>query len=210
MIHVCLVDGYVLMREGVKKILADSKNINVVDEASTGKELIDKLSNNVWDVLILAIALPDRSGLDLIKEIKKKQPTLPILVLSFYDEDQYGYRAFKSGASGFLNKNASPVLLKKAICKLAKGGKYISSDLAEKLTVYLGSQKYEYSYNILSDREFEVVKMIGFGKSSKEIALKLGISNKTVSTYRARIKLKLNLDNNAEIIKYCIEHQLFD
>lgn len=208
MIKVCLVDDHRIMREGLKKILSDSKDIVVVDEAGNGQELFEKMDNQEWDVLVLDISLPDRSGLDLLKEIKRRQSSIPVLILSMHNEDQYGYRAFQAGASGYLTKDIVPNLLCSAIYKLAKGKKYVSPNLAEKLATYLACHKKMHSYDSISDREFEVLILIGSGKSPTEIAADLSLSIKTISTYRARILDKLNLNNNSDIIHYCIQHQL--
>ena len=209
MIKVCLVDDHRIMLEGLKKILSDSKDdIVVVDEASNGQELLGKIDNQSWNVLVLDISLPDRSGLDLLKEIKRRQNSLPVLILSMHNEDQYGYRAFQAGASGYLSKDIVPNLLSTVICKLAKGEKYVSPSLAEKLVTYLAFHKKMHSYDSISDREFEVLILIGSGKSPTEIAAQLSLSIKTISTYRTRILDKLNLNNNSDIIHYCIQHQL--
>ncbi len=209
MIKVCLVDDHRIMLEGLKKILSDSKDdIVVVDEASNGQELLGKIDNQSWNVLVLDISLPDRSGLDLLKEIKRRQNSLPVLILSMHNEDQYGYRAFQAGASGYLSKDIVPNLLSTVICKLAKGEKYVSPSLAEKLVTYLAFHKKMHSYDSISDREFEVLIFIGSGKSPTEIAAQLSLSIKTISTYRTRILDKLNLNNNSDIIHYCIQHQL--
>ncbi len=209
MIKVCLVDDHRIMLEGLKKILSDSKDdIVVVDEASNGQELLGKIDNQSWNVLVLDISLPDRSALDLLKEIKRRQNSLPVLILSMHNEDQYGYRAFQAGASGYLSKDIVPNLLSTVICKLAKGEKYVSPSLAEKLVTYLAFHKKMHSYDSISDREFEVLILIGSGKSPTEIAAQLSLSIKTISTYRTRILDKLNLNNNSDIIHYCIQHQL--
>lgn len=210
MIKICIVDDHAIMREGLKKMFLDLESIEVVDEAGSAQELLEKLPRANWDVLILDISLPDRSGIDLLKEIKKQQSKVAILVLTMHDEEQYGFRAFKAGASGFLTKDTVGDLLITAIMKVARGEKYISPNLAEKLVTMISSFETESSLDLLSDREFEVLSLMGAGKLISEIAKQLSLSVKTVSTYRSRILSKLNLQNNAEIIHYCIEHQILE
>jgi two-component system, NarL family, invasion response regulator UvrY len=209
MINVCICDDHMIMREGLKKMLSDSTEVSVVDEAATAKELIGKMENATWDVLVLDMSLPDSSGIDVLKEIVKRRPSLPVLVLTMHDEEQYGFRTFKAGASGFLTKDCAPELLLTAIHKIAKKEKYVSPTLAEKLVSMLGSNEPEESYEALSDREFEVLTLIGAGSTITQIAEQLNLSVKTISTYRTRIMAKLGLSTNADIIHYCIQNALF-
>lgn len=210
MIKVCIVDDHAIMREGLKKMLLDTPGIVVVDEAGSAHELLEKLERPSWDVLLLDMSLPDGSGIELLKEMKKRNVSFPSLVLTMHDEDQYGVRSFKSGAAGFLTKDSAPELLASAIMKVAKGEKYVSTSLAEKLATLVGNSSLDISLDSLSDREFEVISLIGSGKLVTEIANQLSLSVKTVSTYRARIMSKLNLSNNADIIHYCIQNQLIN
>ncbi|MFT4554088.1 MAG: two-component system invasion response regulator UvrY [Chlamydiales bacterium] len=209
MIKVCICDDHMIMREGLKKMLSDSAEVTVVDEAATANDLLNKLDTVTWDVLILDMSLPDGNGIDVLKECVKRRPSMPVLVLTMHDEEQYGFRTFKAGASGFITKDCAPELLITAILKVAKGEKYVSPTLAEKLVSMLGSNEPEESYESLSDREFEVLTLIGTGSTITEIAEQLKLSVKTISTYRTRIMAKLGLTTNADIIHYCIQNSLF-
>lgn len=209
MIKVCICDDHMIMREGLKKMLSDSTDVSVVDEAATANDLLGKLETANWDVLVLDMSLPDGSGIDVLKECVKHRPNMPVLVLTMHDEEQYGFRTFKAGASGFITKDCAPELLITAISKVAKGEKYVSPTLAEKLVSMLGSNEPEESYESLSDREFEVLTLIGTGSTITEIAEQLKLSVKTISTYRTRIMAKLGLTTNADIIHYCIQNSLF-
>ena len=209
MIKVCICDDHMIMREGLKKMLSDSTEVSVVSEAATATELLSKLDSVTWDVLILDMSLPDGSGIDILKECIKSCPSMPVLVLTMHDEEQYGFRTFKAGASGFITKDCAPELLITAIQKVAKGEKYVSPTLAEKLVSMLGSNEPEESYESLSDREFEVLTLIGTGSTITEIADQLKLSVKTISTYRTRIMAKLGLTTNADMIHYCIQNSLF-
>ncbi|RPI50405.1 MAG: DNA-binding response regulator, partial [Chloroflexi bacterium] len=163
-----------------------------------------------WDVVVLDISMPDRSGLDILKQIRSERPKLPVLVLSMYSEDQYAIRVLKAGASGYLTKDSAADELVKAIRKVVSGGRYVSPLLAEKLAFEIGDDSSRLPHEALSDREFQVLRMIAAGKSVKEIAAELSLSVKTVSTYRARLLEKMNLGTNAELIHYAIQNNLID
>lgn len=208
MIKVLIADDHPIVRRGLREIIEDEKDLKVECEASNTAEVLDKLRTNEIDVVLLDISMPGKSGLDLIYDIKKEYPQKRILILSGMSEELFAKRAIKSGASGYLNKESAPELLITAIRKVFTGKKYISNKLAELIADDLASTDSIILHDKLSDREFEVLRLIGSGKSVGEIAevLKLGVS--TISTYRARIIEKLNLKNNSELIQYCIKENL--
>lgn len=207
---ILIADDHTIVREGIKQIVTSMPQVAAVEEASTGFEVIEKINANHYDVVLLDISMPGKSGLDVLKEIKTNKPKLPVLILSIHSEDQYAKRVLKAGAAGFIPKHTAPEELKKAILKASSGGRYVSNHLAEKLATELGLNNTQALYETLSDREFQVLQKIASGKSLKDIADELFISIKTVSTYRTRILEKLHLNNNAELIKYALENELID
>lgn len=209
MIKVCLVDDHKIVREGVKRILSESNDIVVTDEADTGEAFLEMLKRPRWDIVILDIALPAMSGIDVLRHVHSKHPVLPVLILSMYEEDQYGFRVFESGASGYLAKSRAPEELLSAIRKVAAGGKYVSPEFAEKLVSALGKPKRNL-HDTLSKREFETLLLIAKGVSNSGISQTLSLSPKTTSTFRVRILKKLNLESNADIVRYCMQHQLIE
>ena len=208
MIRILLADDHPVVREGFKQMLADYEDMLVTGEAGTSQEVLNKVHKNDYDVLLLDIFMPGRSGLEIISELKKEYPKLAILVISAYPEEQYSVRALKRGASGYLLKLTAPEELITAIRAVAKGRNYISSSLADRLANMIKDDAQENPHERLSDREFQVMRMIVSGESLKAIADELALSDKTVSTYRARILEKMNMKNNAEIIHYAIEKGL--
>ena len=207
-IKVLIVDDHPIVREGLKQILAETPDLIVAGEASTAEEALTKVKNGDWSVVVLDISLPDRNGLDVLKQIKAQKPELPILILTMHDEEQYAMRVLKAGASGYVTKESAPEQLAEAIAKIAQGRKYVSPALAEKLIFNLGPDGHHVSHEILSDREFQVFGMIAAGKSVKEIGEELNLSIKTVSTHRARILQKMKMSKNAELIHYAIRNRL--
>jgi len=208
MIKVLMADDHAIVRKGLRLILTESSTPCQVEEAVNGQEVLKKVYDGVFDILVLDISLPDRNGLDLVREIKSVKPKLPILMLSAHPEDQYAVRALKAGVSGYLNKESAPDQLVQAIERIVAGGRYISPDLAEMLAAAVGGDIDGQPHESLSDREFTVLLRIGAGRSVSEIADELGLSVKTVSTYRTRILEKMNMQNNAELIRYVIDHGL--
>jgi two-component system, NarL family, invasion response regulator UvrY len=208
MIKVLIADDHAVVREGVRQILSDTPDIAVVAEARDGQEAIDRVRNEQLDVVVLDITMPGKSGIEALTEIKRDRPTLPVLILSVHSEEQYGPRILKAGASGYLPKDSLPDQLVQAIRKAVIGGKYISPILAEKLASELGSDAAKPLHETLSDREYQVLCMIGRGKTIKEIAEILSLSDKTISTYRARILEKMNMKNNGELTHYAIRQGL--
>jgi DNA-binding NarL/FixJ family response regulator len=210
MIKILIADDHAIVREGLKQILSESPDLVVVAEASSGQEVLEKISKNDLDLVVLDIAMPGRGGLDILKEIKTQKPRLPVLMLSMYPEEQYAIRVLKAGASGYLTKESAPDELVKAIRQISQGKKYISPSLAEKLAIDLEVSPDKLPHEILSDREYQVMCMIASGKTLKEIADGLSLSIKTISTYRSRILEKMNMKTNAELTHYAIKNNLVD
>ncbi len=208
MIRLLIVDDHAMFREGLKQIFAKHSDMHVVDEAGSGQEVITKVLQHKLDVVLLDISLPGRSGPDLLGEIKKLKPELAILVLSMHPEDQYAVRMMKAGALGYITKESAPEELISAIRKVSTGRRYISTKLAEEMAVALETKTPKLPHVGLSNREFEVMRMLASGKTLKEIAGEFMISEKTVTTYRARILEKMQLHTNVELTLYAIEHQL--
>lgn len=210
MIRVLIADDHPVVRQGLKQILGEVREMVVAGEAINGQEALDKVRAEAWDVVVLDISMPDHSGLDILKQLRSERPKLPVLVLSMYSEDQYAMRVLKAGASGYLTKDSAPNELVKAIRKVVTGGRYVSPFLAEKLAFEIGADSSKPPHETLSDREFQVLGLLAAGKSVKEIAAELSLSVKTVSTYRARLLQKMNLTTNAELIHYAIQNHLID
>jgi two-component system invasion response regulator UvrY len=207
-INVLFVEDHAIVREGLKQILADTTDIVVADEAGDGEEALAKVRNGDFDIAVLDISMPGRSGLEILKELKTIRPTLPVLILSMYPEELYAVRAFKSGASGYLSKESAPTELITAIRKVSSGGKYVSPSLAENLALNLGDDNGKPLHDKLSSREYQILCMIASGKTGKEIASDLNLSAKTVSTYRARVLEKMGMRSNAELTHYALQNAL--
>ena len=210
MIKVLIADDHPIVRQGLRQILSEIPDMVVAGEAVNGQEALDQVRAGGWDVLVLDITMPDRSGLDILKELKHQQPHLPVLVLSIHAEEQFAVRLLKAGASGYLTKENAPDELVKAIRKVVDGGKYISQSLAESLAFSLDVASDRPRHEMLSDREFQVMQLMASGKTLTEIAEELSLSAKTVSTYRTRLLEKMNLKTNAEIVRYAIENGLVE
>ena len=210
MIHIMLADDHTLFREGLKQIFSGTPDIVVVDEARTGDEAYRKILSNNVDVVLLDITLPDRNGLDVLKDIKSKKPNIQVLILSMHAEEQYAIQAFRAGASGYLTKNEAPENLLAAIRKVAMGGKYVSTSAAEKLVSQLADTDQAPPHHKLSGREFQVMQMIGSGKTVTQIAAELNLGISTISTVRARILKKMKMKSNAEISHYVLKEGLVD
>lgn len=210
MIKILIADDHPIVRKGLKEIIKDTPGMKVVDEASNGQEVLEKVSSTDFDVILLDISMPRRSGLDVLKDIKKQRPNLSVLVLSIHPEEQYAVRAFKAGASGYLTKESAPNELLAALQKVSTGGKYVSSSLAERLALALEEDFEKPPHETLSAREYEVMRKIAGGKTVSEIARELFLSPKTISTYRARILEKMYMKNNAELVRYALKNRLVD
>jgi two-component system, NarL family, invasion response regulator UvrY len=208
MIKILVADDHPIVRQGLKQILSEYPDLTVADEAGTGKDVLVKVGKKDFDIVLLDISMPGRNGLDILKELKAKKPKLPVLVLSIYPEDQYAVRVLKLGAAGYLTKESVPEDLVAAIRKVARGRKYVSNSLAEKLATDLEINAEKAPHENLSDREYQVMSMIASGKRLKEVAEELSLSIKTISTYRSRIMEKMNMRNNAELIRYALQNGL--
>ena len=210
MIRVCVVDDHAVVREGLKRIIAENPGMAVTAEAGDGVEALRVIQSEPCDVVLLDITMPSKNGLDVLKQIHAETPRLPVLVLSMHAEDQYAVRVLRAGASGYLTKESAPAKLVQAIRKVVRGGKYVSTTLAEKLVFDLDCRSAKAPHEVLSDREYQVLCMIASGKTVTIIAEELALSVKTVSTYRARILEKLNMKNNAELTRYAIKEGVVD
>lgn len=207
-IQILIADDHPVVRAGLKQILADNPDIVVGGEAVDAQEVIEKIREEEWDVVILDYAMPGGSGLETLKEIKRIKPDMPILMLSMYSEDQLAVRCLKAAASGYLAKESAPEELVKAIRKVRSGGKYVSSSLAEKLATAVESENKKPAHEILSDREYQVLCFIASGKKIKDIARELTLSERTVRTFRARLLEKMGLKNDVELTHYAIKNSL--
>jgi two-component system, NarL family, invasion response regulator UvrY len=208
MIRILIADDHSIVREGLKQILAETPDMKVTGEASNAEEVLQRVREERWDIVILDISLPDRNGLEVMKQIKDQYPKLPILILSMHAEAQYAVRALKSGASGYLTKESASHQLIDAIKDVAEGGKYVSPSLANKIILHLGEDPPKQPHEILSAREHQVFFMIVSGKSLKEISNELSLSIKTISTHRSRILQKMGMKNNVELIRYAIQNNI--
>jgi len=210
MIKILIADDHPIVRQGLKQILTEEPDVVVVGEAQNSQELLELVRKQDWDIVILDITMPGRGGIDVLKELKHERPKLPVLMLSVHPEDQYAVRALKAHASGYMTKDSAPEELVKAIRKILRGGKYISSTLAEKLVFDLETETEKPLHETLSDREHQVLLMIASGKTVSEIAEELSLSVKTIDTYRARILEKMKMKTNAELTHYAIKNGLVD
>jgi len=208
--RIIVADDHQLIREGIKRILAGQPDVNAVAEAENAQQVLDLVRSGNWDVVVLDIKLPGKSGLDVLKELKEERPKLPVLILSMYPEEQFAVRVIRAGASGYLSKASAGDELLNALNKVYRGEKYISKEVADILADAIDDHGDQPSHTLLSDREFEVFRMIGAGKQVGEIAAELSLSVKTVSTYRPHILEKMKFKNNAEIMQYAITHKLID
>ncbi len=207
---ILIVDDHEVVRLGVKQILHGQPGTKLIGEARASSEALRLIREQEWDMVVLDLSLGDESGLELLKELKHLRPRLPVLILSMHSEEQYARRAFKAGAAGYVSKHSPRAELVEALNKVATGGKYVSSSLAEKLVVDLERGSDRLPHEILSDREFEVMRLIASGKTVTEIAGLLSLSDKTISTYRVRIFEKFRIHTNAELIRYAVENKLVD
>lgn len=210
MIRIIIADDHAAIRRGVKDILADEADMEIGAEASTAQELLDLVRKQAWDAVVLDISLPGRSGLEVLSELKQERPSLPVLVHTMHSEDQFAVRALRAGAAGYLTKDSPPAELVKALRKIVAGGKYVGQSLAEKLAVNVDANSDRAPHEALSDREFQVLRFLASGKTVSEIADELSLSVKTISTYRSRILDKMKMKNNAELMRYALQHKVVE
>jgi len=210
MIRVLVADDHAVVRRGVVQILAESPHIVVAGEASCGSEVLRAVRENDYDIVLLDIAMPGGSGLEVLKQLHSLRPDVQVLILSMYPEKQYAMRALRAGAAGYLTKDSAPDELIDAIDRISRGDKYITRSLAQELASELGGNADKELHEALSDREYQVMRLLAAGKSVSEIAAQLSLSVKTVSTYRTRILEKLDLKTTAEIMHYALERGLVE
>jgi two-component system invasion response regulator UvrY len=208
--RILIIDDHAVVRDGVKRIFDEQPGVTAFGEASTGPEAIQLVQQLPWDVAVLDLSLGGASGLEVLKELKQVRPKLPVLILSMHSEEQYARRAFRAGAAGYITKDSPRAELVEAINRVVEGRRYVSSALAEKLATDLEQETSHAPHEALSDREFEVMCLIASGKTLSEIAKLLSLSDKTISTYRARILEKTGMRTSAEITHYAIQNKLVD
>jgi DNA-binding NarL/FixJ family response regulator len=208
--RILIIDDHAVVRDGVKKIYDGQPGQVVFGEASTKSEALQLAHEQDWDLAVLDLSLGNQSGLEVLKELKQINPRLAVLILSMHSEEQYARRAFKAGASGYITKDSSRAELAKAVNKVAAGGRYVTAALAERLVLDLGRGSDRPTHETLSDRELEVMKWIASGKTVREVAELLSLSDKTISTYRARLLEKMGMKTNAELTHYAIRNKLVD
>ncbi|MEQ1503761.1 MAG: response regulator transcription factor [Myxococcota bacterium] len=208
--RILLIDDHAIVREGFRRVLADVFDDLEVGEAETAAQALDLVRRAAWDLVVLDISLPGRSGLEVLREIRTLRPRLPVLVMTMYAEDHYALRSFRAGAAGYVSKARAPSDLIEAVQKIVAGGKYVSPTLAEHLATRLVSDTGRPLHETLSDRELQVLRMLASGLSVKEIAFKLHLSEKTISTYRTRVLEKMNMRTAAQLMRYAIRSDLVD
>jgi len=206
--HILVVDDHAVVRQGVRQILSEQFRDATIGEAASAQEMMEQLRLHNWDVVVLDVGMPGKSGLDALKEVKQASPKLPVLVLSAYPEDQLARRMLKAGAAGYLNKDSAPNELVRALRKILGGGKFVSAAVAELLASNLDDHFEKPLHEQLSDREYQVMCLIAVGRSLKEIADDLCVGISTINTYRARILEKMQMRNNTELTHYAIENRL--
>ena len=208
MIRVFIVDDHIIFREGLKRVIGTASDMEVAGETGDGREALRAILENMYDVVLLDLVLPGMDGLDVLRAAKEKRPSLPILVLSFFPEEQYAVRVIREGASGYLTKESVPSDLIRAIRMAAQGRKYVSDSLGEKLAGILVGKSGTNPHDLLSNREYQIFYMLGTGKSIKKIAQELSLAPTTVSTHRTRILNKMGMKSSMELVRYAIENSL--
>lgn len=210
MIRVLVVDDHAIVRHGLNNILADTDDVKVIGEAETGAQAVKLVREVQYDVILLDISLPDRNGIEILKQIKKERPKLPVLILTMHNEREFAVRALKAGASGYLTKQSVPTQLVGAIRQVAAGRKYLTPSIAEEVANTLAGDPGQPAHETLSDREYQTLCLIASGKTLSGIASELSLSPKTISVYRSRVLEKLQLRNNSDITRYAIKNRLVD
>lgn len=210
MIRIIIADDHLLVREGLKQVLSGANDMEIVGEAINGSETMQRVRELEFDVLVLDLSMPGRSGIELIKLVHSEKPRIRILVLSMHQETQYAVRAIKTGAAGYLTKDCASIELVSAIRKVAGGGAYISTEVAEQLALGAMPDASILPHNTLSNREFEVFQLLVAGEGVTHIAEQLNLSTKTISTHKARIMQKMGLQNHTDMVRYALNHQLIE
>lgn len=210
MIRIVIADDHTIVREGLKQLLAAASDLAVVGEAQNGHEVLQRVRKQEFDLLLLDLSMPGKSGIELIKQIHDEKPALRVLVLSMHQEEQYAVRAIKAGASGYLTKDSASAQLVTAIRKVAAGGAFITGAVAEQIALDAMPRADGPPHTSLSDREFQIFRLLVSGKAVSDIAAQLNLSVKTVSTHKARIMRKMNMSNSTELVRYAIRHRLID
>jgi DNA-binding NarL/FixJ family response regulator len=208
MIRLAIADDHPIVRQGLRRIVSEGAGISVVGEASTAAQLFRLLAGAAVDVVLLDVSMPGSTFVETLKDLRERHPSVKVLVLSVHPEDQWAVRALRAGAAGYLTKDHSPEQLVEAVRRVARGGKYVSEVLAEKLAGLVDNGRTRAPHERLSDREFEVLRALGSGMAVKEVAEQLKLSAKTVSTYRARLLEKMGLKSRADLVRYVVEHEL--
>jgi DNA-binding NarL/FixJ family response regulator len=209
-VRILLVDDHFVVRQGLKAILLERYPEGIFGESSSAQEALQLIWKGTWDVVLLDISIPGRGGLDVLKEIRKARPKLPVIIVSMHPEEQFAIRVLRLGASSYVRKDSAGRELVEAVAAALKGGKYITPALAERLAVNLEQDQAGPRHESLSDREYQVMCLLASGKTVKEVGVELSLSPKTVSTYRSRILEKLSLENNSKLMRYAVQHGLVD
>jgi DNA-binding NarL/FixJ family response regulator len=210
LIRLLVADDHAIVRRGLHQIVAEAPGIEVAGEAATAEEVLARVEERAWDVVVLDLSLPGGNGLDLLAQVKRRRPDLPVLILTVHSEEQYAVRALRAGAAGYLTKESAPEQLVEAVRKVVRGGRYVSPAVAEKLAFNLGRDPDRPPHEALSDREYQVLRRVAAGRTVSEVAAELSLSVKTVSTYRTRILEKMGMKSNAELTHYAIKNGLVD
>jgi DNA-binding NarL/FixJ family response regulator len=208
MTTIAICDDHKIVREGLRQIISVFGDFKIIADVESGEALFQVMRDHTVDLIILDVSLPGRSGLEVLKQIKSLRPEIKVLVLSMYPEDQFAIRMLKAGASGYLHKDSEPSILLEALRTIARGGEFLSPKITKLLYQEMNGASSDLPHKQLSDREYEVLLYIGEGKSISEIANQLSLSVKTISTYRTRILEKMNLENNSDLVKYILLHEL--
>lgn len=206
--RILIADDHPIFRAGLKEILSKGRDVKSIGEAEDGHKVLELARKKRWDVVVLDIVMPGRDGLEVLQTLRREQPTLPVLILSALPEDQLAVRFLKAGAAGYLTKDKAPEVLLTAVRRVRGGGKYISESLAERVISELDAKTAKPSHETLSDREYQVMRLIASGRTIKEIAEALFLSVRTISTYRSRLLTKMKINTNAELIRYALDHKL--
>ena len=210
MTKVLIADDHPVFRRGLKDILDAQRDIELVGEADTGHKALEMVRKQPWDVLVLDVTMPGLGGIEILSILKQEQPKLPVLILSAHPENQYAVRLLRAGAAGYMTKETAPQELIRGLRRILQGAKYVSETLAEKLAFDLGAQNEKKPHDLLSDREYEIMRMIASGKPLGKIASELALSPRTVSTYRSRVLEKMRMKSNADLIRYALQNKLID